>query len=198
MFSVAVGTFATPEGDWSEGWASAEQWSRLSSHPWNPRSQELVNQENSRFFQGGGQGLQKAGGSARSHQGRLTDVFSASASLLVLGRWAVGNQAAENLDPPRMAPFPRQKAEHFWRAATRSPQLQGTPRYSAPSRSPYNLGKQPGGAGRREHLAVATCILGHSIIIQTSHGHFFTWGNRRHLSRRTGAEGRGCHLCSDS
>lgn len=39
------------------------------------------------FFQGGGQSLCKAGGCARNHQGRLTDVFPASALLLVLGRW---------------------------------------------------------------------------------------------------------------
>ena len=36
--------------------------------------------------------LQKAGGSARNHQGRLTDMFPASASLLVFGRWGAGTR----------------------------------------------------------------------------------------------------------
>lgn len=56
------------------------------------RDQELVDPENAGFFQGGGPRLQKPGESARKHQGGLTDVFSASASLLVLGRWDAGTR----------------------------------------------------------------------------------------------------------
>lgn len=195
LFSVAVGTFATPEWSGQRGghWQSSGQAEKTPPEPqdglqWEPGTGEP---EEFMFFQGGGQGLQKAEGSARSHQGGLTDVFSASASLLVLGRWGVGNQAAESRDLLRTAPFPRLKAERFRRAAMRSPQLQGAPRHSAPSRSPYNLGEQPWGAGRREHLAAATCILGHCILIRTSHGALFQLGQQETPVSRARGSGEG-------
>lgn len=86
------GTFAI-----SEGWVSAKQQNRQSSYFWGcPRTpfsgdQELVDPEHAYFFQGGGPGS-NGWESARNHQGGLTDVFSASASLLVLGRWDVGTR----------------------------------------------------------------------------------------------------------
>lgn len=50
----------------------------------NPREYSLL--------PGWRQRLQEAGGSARKHWSRLTDVFPASASLLVLGRWGAGTR----------------------------------------------------------------------------------------------------------
>lgn len=109
---------AVSEGGLSERWASAKRQSRLShqSRRLGPRPlggrhpsrmsqdalqrecQELLNSEDAAASGVEGRGrsgevkLQKAGGSARNRQSRLTDVFPASASLLVFGRWGAGTR----------------------------------------------------------------------------------------------------------
>lgn len=113
LLTVSVGTagftlyFLSQRGAVLEGWEAAKQTELSVPENGGPLSGEATSRDapvcspvgtsnwkprECWLLPGWGHSLRKAGGSARNHQGRLTDVFLASASLLVLGRWGAGTR----------------------------------------------------------------------------------------------------------